>query len=211
MVPCINLDLFLVRHGVTDWNKEKRYLGHTDRGVLKSELIQLENLKKTLRNYSFDQVYSSDLRRCQETVAYLNLSGQMTHDARVREMNFGDWEGKTYNELQADSTYRDWLDNWEDHPIPNGECGAAFKARIDSFVQDLLEHANNESIKEQKKFLIMTHGGVIRYLVSKFVPSTSFWELSISHGHCITLSFVNHKGEWLCNSLSEVPFQEKES
>ncbi|WP_170949523.1 histidine phosphatase family protein [Ureibacillus acetophenoni] len=204
------MDLFLVRHGVTDWNKEKRYLGHTDRGVLMSELTQLKKLQKELAELSFDHVFTSDLRRCLETLAYLNVPAQVSVDTRIREINFGDWEGKTYNELKDNQIYRDWLNNWENLSIPNGESADTFKARIDTFIQDLLQHPFESTPNEKKLFLIMTHGGVIRYIVSKFVPSIAFWELSVPHGHGIHLTLVKHKGEWACNSLSVVPFQEKE-
>lgn len=203
------MDLFLVRHGVTDWNKEKRYLGHTDRGVLTSELTQLNKLQKELAEISFDHVFTSDLLRCRETLAYLNIPSQVSVDTRLREINFGDWEGKTYIELKDDRMYRDWLNNWEKHSIPNGESANTFKSRIESFIQDL-DHHSVKLIPNRRKLLIVTHGGVIRYIVSKFVPSIAFWELSVTHGHGIHLTLVKQKGEWVCNSLSVVPFQEKE-
>ena len=55
MGTCDDMDLFLVRHGITDWNQEKRYLGHTDRSIINSELIQLEKLQKELMAQRFDQ------------------------------------------------------------------------------------------------------------------------------------------------------------
>ena len=204
------VDLFLVRHCITDWNKEKRYLGHTDRGVLISELTQLNKLQKKLMEISFDQVFTSDLRRCRETLAYMNIPSQHSVDTRLREINFGDWEGKTYNELKDDRTYQDWLNNWEEHSIPNGESADTFKARIDSFIQDLLHQSIQSTQNGKETFLIMTHGGVIRYIVSSFVPTIDFWELTVTHGHGIHLTLVWQKGEWVCNSLSVVPFQEKE-
>lgn len=204
------MDLFLVRHGITDWNKEKKYLGHTDRGVITSELTQLNKLQKELVEISFDHVFTSDLRRCRETLAYLNIPAQVSVDTRLREINFGSWEGKTYNELKDDQTYRDWINNWEKHSIPNGESADTFKARIDSFFQDLFQQPIKSTQNSKKAFLIMTHGGVIRYFVSSFVPAASFWDLPVMHGHGIHLSLVWKEGEWVCNSLSAVPFREKE-
>ncbi len=204
-----HLDLFLVRHGITDWNKEKRYLGHTNRKVLKDELPQLKELKKELMKISFDHVFTSDLRRCQETLAYLNIQSQVSVDTRLREINFGDWEGKTYNELKGEKPYQDWLNNWECHSIPNGESAHVFKARIDSFLYDLFQQTN-KNFSNNKQILIVTHGGVIRYLVSKYLTSRSIWDVSVTHGQGIRLTFVRQKGEWVCNSLLEVPFQAKE-
>ncbi|MFT4415024.1 histidine phosphatase family protein [Fredinandcohnia humi] len=207
-----HMDLFLVRHAITDWNKQKRYVGHTDRKVVKSKLSQLANLQKALQKISFDYVYTSDLRRCQETIAYLHIPAHIIKDARLREMNFGDWEGKTYDELKDEKTYQDWLENWEANSIPNGESADAFKSRIDSFLIDLFTLKTEKAPDEKKQILVVTHGGVIRYIVSKYVASSAFWELSVIHGQGVQLSFnfIQQKGEWECSSLLAVPFQGKE-
>jgi alpha-ribazole phosphatase len=212
MGTCDHMDVYLVRHGITEWNKEKRYLGHTDQEVIKSELTQLSKLKKELMKMSFDDVFTSDLRRCQETLAYLDLPSQVSVDRRLREIHFGDWEGKTYNELKDDQDYQNWLDNWEVYSIPNGESAETFKARIDSFSNDLFRRLMNHTPTPttKKQILVMTHGGVIRYLISKYVPSISFWELFVTPGQGIKLSFERQKGEWKCSLLLAVPFQEKE-
>ncbi|MBU8919255.1 histidine phosphatase family protein [Bacillus sp. FJAT-29953] len=210
MGTCDHMDVYLVRHGITNWNKEKRYLGHSDIGVIRSELSQLNNLQKVLSTLNFDHVFTSDLRRCQETLAYLSIPSQVSIDCRLREINFGDWEGKTYDELKNQIAYRNWLENWEVYAIPNGESVDVFQSRIDSFFNELFQQAIETSPGNKKKILVMTHGGVIRYLVSKYVSSRSFWDLSISHGHGIRLTFEQQKGEWVCSSLLAVPFQEKE-
>ncbi|MCL7746577.1 histidine phosphatase family protein [Halalkalibacter alkaliphilus] len=204
------MDLYFVRHGITDWNKEKRYLGHTDRGILINELDQLTKLKDELQKISFDQIFTSDLCRCQETLTYLNLSLPAYVDTRLREMNFGDWEGKTYEELKHIASYQNWLDNWEHYSTPNGESGESFKARINSFFDELFQQLLENTANYNKQILIMTHGGVIRYFVSKMVSSHTFWEVTVKHGQGIRLSLDWVKGEWVCNSLSEVPFQGKE-
>ncbi|MFC0471927.1 histidine phosphatase family protein [Halalkalibacter kiskunsagensis] len=209
MGTCHYMDLFFVRHGVTDWNKEKRYLGHTDREVINSELTELTDLKEELKRMHFDHVFTSDLRRCQETLSYLNLSSHTSIDTRLREMNFGDWEGKTYEELKHDSAYRKWIDNWEHSNVPNGESGEEFKARINAFFDELFQRILENTLHSKQQVLVMTHGGVIRYFVSKMVSSHTFWNFIVKHGQGIRLSFVWQKGEWVCSSLSEVPFREK--
>ena len=200
------VDLFLIRHGVTDWNKQKRYLGHTDRVVIKEELDQSRLLKEHLQQIRFDGVFTSDLKRCRETLSFLNVSKSATLDARLREMDFGDWEGKTYEHLKDDEAYRSWLTNWEENSIPNGESGVAFKTRVDSFLSERFEEAS----KNGQKVLVVTHGGVIRYIVSKFQPSESFWDIPIKHGNGIKLSLVRKAGIWQCNSLSEALIAENE-
>jgi len=208
MGACHHVDLFLVRHSITEWNQQKRYLGHTNQSVVKEELHTLDWLKNVLQKTRFDHVYTSDLLRCQETFDYLDLPTKMSVDHRLREMNFGDWEGKTYNELKDVKVYQNWLNNLEGTSVPNGESFSIFKARIDSFFYDFFHHLNGLEVNQ--KFLIITHGGVIRYAVSTFIASTSMWDISIPHGQGLQLSFDKKEGEWLCSSFSEVLLQEKE-
>lgn len=209
MGTCDHVDLYFIRHGITEWNKEKRYLGHTDKGVCKGELIQLNKLKKQLNDIEFDCIYTSDLKRCQETVAYVMGNKSAFFDKRLREMNFGDWEGKTYEELSDCKQYQTWINDWENERPPNGESGFEFKARIHSFFDELFQQVSKKSKLKQTN-LIVTHGGVIKYIVSHFVPNYSFWEITIKHGQGLHLTFVKEKGEWTCNSLLEVPIVAKE-
>lgn len=207
MGTCHNMDLFLVRHGITEWNDQKRYLGHTNQGVVKKELYKLDKLKRELQKKRFDYVYTSDLLRCIHTLDYLQIPVKPIVDQRLREMNFGDWEGKTYNELKDLKMYRNWLDNWENAPVPNGESATIFKSRVDSFLYELFHH---RKLKNPQKILLITHGGVIRYVVSKYAASTSFWNVSITQGQALQLKFEMKEGVWRCSSFSEVLSQEKE-
>ena len=208
MGTCHHVDLFFVRHGITEWNEQKRYLGQTNQGLLKNKLHQLDRLKSELQSKEFDRIFTSDLQRCLETLDYFELQQKATLDDRLREMNFGDWEGKTYNELKDVTAYQNWLENWEVTCIPNGESGKVFSSRIDSFFQDLFQQSND--LERTQKYLIITHGGVIRYAVSKFVASTSFWKVSTTHGQGLHVSFEKKEEVWKCNSFSEVLSLEKD-
>src|SRR5690606_19923697 len=210
MGTCYHVDLFLVRHGITDWNQEKRYLGHTDRQLIKTELYQLIDLKKDLVKQEFDSIFTSDLRPCQETVDFLNISLEATVDSRLREIDFGDWEGKTYHQLKYEQRYRDWLDDWEEVPIPNGETPVSFKSRIDAFLDDLFQQVMKDPTGEKKHVLVITHGGVIRYIVSKYLALKTFWEDSVSYGQGVRLS-MQYEGEWKCDSLMAVPTRKIET
>ncbi|WP_404346434.1 histidine phosphatase family protein [Sutcliffiella horikoshii] len=198
------VDLYLIRHWITDWNRDKRYLGHTDQDILLDGINELDVLKKELQSLSFDTIYSSDLIRCQRTLEYLHLRHSPNLDPRIREMNFGVWEGKKYEDLKEDPCYQKWLDNWELHSTPSGESGQMFQQRVDAFVSEML---NRDKLSlEKASILVMTHGGVIRYMLRKFKATNSFWESpAVTHGRGLLLRLVAREGEWKCNSLSVVP------
>jgi alpha-ribazole phosphatase len=220
-----SVDLYLVRHGLTLWNAQKKYLGHTDIGLLESEKSQLDDLSAELSKRSFDCIFSSDLKRCKETAAYIRPGVPIHSESRLREMNFGEWEGKTYNELKHDIRYTKWVDNWEELAPPKGETGLQFKARINDFLTILEEEIKEKAPLEKEllenndkkckkggstpQVLIVTHGGVIRHILSRFIPDRSFWQWNVTHGRGYILSLVWEEG-WQCNSWSEVPTRGKE-
>jgi len=124
-------------------------------------------------------------------------------------MNFGDWEGKKYDELKEDACYQNWLDNWEIHSTPSGESGQLFQERVDVFILDMLDR--DRLTKEKSIILVMTHAGVIRYMLQKFKATDSFWESpNITHGKGLLMKLEEKEGDWVCKCLSEVPLAAKE-
>lgn len=200
-----SMDVYLVRHGITSWNKEKRYLGHSDEPLLGSELHKLDPLRDALGRITFDYCYSSDLKRCTETFRYLVKNKCDCFDPRLREIHFGDWEGLTYEQLKEDGHYQKWLNDWECVAPPNGETFGQFNERIASFLAEILLLT-----RPSNKVLICTHGGVIRSILMNFAVTKALWELPVEHAKGYRLSLQQQKGEWLCNSWSVVPIQEKD-
>lgn len=204
MESCRSLQLIIIRHSMTGWNKEKKYLGHTDLPVLKDSLMSYESLKRFLSQGLPDAVYASDLLRCQQTADFLYPNTLFLIDRRLRELSFGEWEGKTYKQLKNDSHYKYWLDHWENTSPPNGESGEEFHKRIDNFIAYIL----NQNLKS---IAIITHGGVIRKIVSELVQNLTYWDVPAPFGQATVLHLQNEGGEWRCISLSAEPAAEKES
>lgn len=143
-IPSIELELVLIRHGQTKWNVEHRYLGHTDLPLLPdaSERLsqpQQQICMQTELSGGFWRVFCSDLLRCRETLAFVapSLEQDAVYDQRLREMNFGAWEGCTYEQLKDNSLYRRWIDDPSKVTPPEGESWTAFDARLRSFLLDL--------------------------------------------------------------------------
>lgn len=216
--PLIELELVLVRHGQTQWNTEHRYLGHTDLPLLSSAVEQLSQLKQPLgwlteqgleASNGFWRVYCSDLLRCRETLAYISplLEKVAIYDPRLREMNFGAFEGCTYEELKDNSLYRSWIDNPSTVTPPDGEAWAQFDERVRSFLLDLGRAAEDPfvqaSIKENKdkvitnRVLVVTHGGVIRNFLAQVVPGVTFYSaVAPSPGTAMVLRLFWQNGKW---------------
>lgn len=145
-------ELWLVRHGTTEWNASGKIQGHADipLNVLGEE--QARAVGQKLSEISFDAVWSSDLGRARRTA---QLAGflRAQPDPRIRELDFGGCEGLTWDEL--DGLTRDDLMAYEGFHAPSGESTASLTARVTEFVDELPDG----------RHLLFTHGGVVRALL----------------------------------------------
>jgi len=144
----VGLTLRLVRHGRTTWNEEGRYAGHCDIGVSVPGRSALAELVLPAADYT--SVVSSDLRRCRETADALGVAPRW--EPSLREFDFGDLEGLTWNDL--DAVTQEALADYDRFVAPGGESVASFGRRVDAFTQSLHDGLH----------LVITHGGVIRHL-----------------------------------------------
>lgn len=135
----MRIEWWLVRHGLTEWNVQHRYQGHSDLALLPGEASGLEPLRRELARVNFSAVYVSDLLRCRQTLEYArpDLAELCMDDRRLREMDFGAWEGRTYETLKDDALYRAWIDDPQQITPPDGESWPAFCARVEAVCQEL--------------------------------------------------------------------------
>ncbi|MNZ68991.1 Alpha-ribazole phosphatase [compost metagenome] len=183
------MEWWLIRHGLTIWNVEHRYQGHSDIKLLEGEKHGLGALQQKLKGVSFAAIYCSDLLRCRQTLEYVRpeLSvgavhidgglcemdfGEVRFDSRLREMNFGEWEGKTYDMLKDIPLYRSWIDQPQLYAPPGGESWEQFQGRVHEFFCELSATSPNAD----EPMLIVTHGGVISMLSTFLNPGLHFWE-----------------------------------
>ena len=190
----------LIRHEKTLANYEKRYIGWTDQSIVSKELhLQLP--------FQVSEVYGSDLRRCEETANQYFPQAKFIPYKSLRELNFGDFEMKTYEELKNNPIYRQWIDHPEKVTPPNGESFEAFLNRVRSCFQQI--------INKNGEYCFIVHGGVIRALLSIYGnKEKTFQEIYVGHQEIYTLRWNEYsalrRGN-RCESLSVVPITEKEN
>ena len=173
------MKLLLVRHGQTDWNLAHRFQGHGDVPLNEAGLQQAKALKDHLSGEAIDLIYSSDLRRASETAKIIsNGKLELQTDSRLREVNFGDWDGLAYDEIKE--KYRDVLSAWENdvykNAPPNGETLEQLVTRSQSILHDLI------AIHSDKTILIVAHGGVLQVLIclALNLNPTMYWQFHLS-------------------------------
>ena len=194
----------LLRHGLTEANERKAYLGWTNSPLSESGIRGVHLLKDSCPD--FTHVHASDLERCRETARLLFPNQQAICHPEFREMNFGRWEGKTYDELKEDPHYQRWLDHPMEAPIPEGESYPEFSLRIQEGWQKWLAG-------EEDTEVLVTHGGVIRELLVRYAPlSKPFWDWKIPHATGYRLIWEKRdslrRGE-RCTLLQAVPTMER--
>lgn len=147
------VQLVLVRHGETLWNREGRLLGWTDLPLTEEGKAQARALREKLSPFSFSRVYSSDLLRARQTA--LLAYGPAEPVSALREIHFGELEGFPWEAL--DLAYKEALLRLEGFVAPGGESLPAFRARVFRFLEGLPPGLH----------LLFTHGGVVRLLLKE--------------------------------------------
>ncbi len=168
------LRIILVRHCETDWAIEKRYQGNKDvplNSIGRKNAVLLGNKIKTL-NYKISKIYSSCLSRSYETAGIIsehNGFESINKICELNEINFGDWEGMTYNEISSKygkSKTDEYLNNPLNFSIPNAETFKDFKDRVLKGLNFIL-NVNKEEIKDIKEhtIIVVAHGGTNRIII----------------------------------------------
>lgn len=185
--------LHLIRHAPTAGNRSRQYIGWTDEPVLPF---------KAKANKKNGVVWGSDLLRCRQTASILFPNAEYKADPNFRECNFGQWEMKTYKELEHNQSYRDWINDPYVNTPPDGESFSRMISRVEEALQNL--PAGNE-------FFILMHGGPLRYLLAR-AKEQAFNEQIALHGDCHTIVWENRKAfreGARCKSYSVEPLMAK--
>lgn len=138
------LTLVLTRHGLTDRSEPEQHLGqHIDVSLNEAGRDQAQALARRLAPVRFDRIISSPLFRAQETAEIVGRGSRVESDSRLREMDYGAWEGLTYAQIAArdDAFRREWELAPDRLACPGGESGEDLAARVRAFLVDLVaEH-----------------------------------------------------------------------
>ena len=189
--------IFLIRHGQTDYSRNRRYCGQTDVSLNRFGRMQAECLYNLFKQKTPPIVYLSDLSRARQTarlafpkrVNPALLAGQdhqsitcqkggvnLVEDKRLREIDFGLWEGLSSEQITKDynGRYSKWLKSPHSVSIPGGEKLLSLKKRVKDFLAEVIPKHKNEDIA------VISHMGPIKIIIFEALglDLRSFWTMN---------------------------------
>jgi probable phosphoglycerate mutase len=153
VVAMVTQELWLVRHGETDWSVDRKFCGWSDPPLNERGRAQARALRPLLAGTHFGGFVSSTSARAVETARLAR--GEPSTDERLRELDFGELEGLTWADCTPDMHER--LLDYERFAAPNGEAVSDLMTRVAAALGDLGDG----------RHLVVTHGGVIRGLLGR--------------------------------------------
>ncbi len=175
--PFLTTRLDLLRHGAC--SDGGVYRGRTDSAL---NVVGKSQMTAAVVDGDWDRIYSSPLSRCSGFAKELSdhLQIPLHRDERLIELDFGDWEGRSVEQVwqqQQQAVLKFWQDPAE-NPPPGGETLGSMRERTVQLLHDIHRQHNGE------KVLLICHGGVIRMLLCYLLqmPLQALCQLSIDYG-----------------------------
>jgi broad specificity phosphatase PhoE len=192
------MHIYLIRHGETDWNTKFLYQGHTDIALNKTGIKQAEYIAKELKTRHIKAVISSDLKRAYKTAEIIKraagIKAAITKDRRLRERDYGDLEGQLYERFKRRTKKF------------TGENDGKFFARVNVAFRAVVNKYRDKDVA------IVTHGGVVRQIVSHVLGLKQYKRLRIYNASISEIFYDSKKKAFfllLLNSVSHLPEGER--
>ncbi len=198
----IRSTVFLIRHGNTELNKKKAFRGHIDVPLDGEGLEQAEKTAKFLRDIDFDIIYSSPLSRAMQTADIIKDSQKkevkVITEPGFLDISFGEWEGKTYDEAQAQ--YPDVFKVWAKEPhkakVPGGETLSEVKKRARETLNDIVSDRNGSTIG------IVSHRMINKLLINSILGMDGSKLWLIKQDPCCINIFQYKHGMFFASKLN---------
>ena len=193
--------IILVRHGETDWNATGRIQGHSDTPLNAVGRTQAQRVARHLASEPVRALYSSDLARAFETAAIIGQTLGLTvvTSRRLRERQYGAWEGLTAADIQAryPEQFAEWRARSTDFAPPQGETRAQLLARALTELQPIAGRHVGEVVA------VVTHGGFCYVLINHILGSVDGDSREFTFGNASIHRLEVTGDRWCVMSMNE--------
>ena len=185
--PSQTRQILLLRHGRTKANEGHLYCGSTD-WPLSEEGRKCLMQKRGVYGTDWESFYTSGLIRTKETMELLfGEQETVIEEPDLMEMDFGDFEGKSYEMLKDDPAYQEWISGDNERKVcPGGESGEQMRVRVLSALDRILQR------DPAKRIVIVTHGGPIAAILQLLFPEKNLnryeWQPECGEGYLLRIT-----------------------
>lgn len=194
---------YLIRHGQTEWNAQKRVMGRQDIPLDSVGEQQITELAQTLAAFPIQTIVSSPQLRAQQTAQAISVVKNLpVHtDARISELDFLRWQGKALHEIQDDQVYIDRKKDFFTFRHPEVENFESLMGRVSTFI--------SEVEKKDEHVAVVTHLDVVRAMVIKIMGTSpdSFFQFKIQNASCTILTKENNRWVMELMNFTKTPLQ----
>ena len=179
------MKLYLIRHGFTKGNEEKRYVGTTDESLSECGKEKLQGLARYFKEKQPDYIFVSPMKRCLETAEILFPDRTYQVVENFRECDFGQFEYKNYKELDGNEAYQRFIDSGGMTGFPEGELPETFRSRCQEAFREEMQKVLKCS--EVKSIALVVLGGTIMSILDACSePHKEYfsWQVSNGEGYC---------------------------
>ena len=172
------LEVVFVRHGATAGTEDHRYSGAgTDEPLSSAGERALHDLACDRDVF---RVITSGMARTDQTARILFPNAELMACPGLREMDFGDFEGRSAAELKEDARYHAWVDSWCETRCPHGEGKSDFTRRV---VAAFREACESERAQGSGRAVFVVHAGTVKALLSELaVPKMGYFDVHTEPG-----------------------------
>lgn len=169
-----------IRHGATQGNADGKYIGITDLPLSADGAAELYDAAERADYKSFQRVYISPLKRCLQTAYIMTPNCQMVEIPELVEMDFGEFEDKTPQQLKDDPRYAEFLKGGLDNPPPGGESARQLITRCLRAIAKIIDDMMEEGLTD---CAVITHSGIIMNTLACFgIPKRQAMEYACGFG-----------------------------
>ncbi len=174
--------IYLVRHTRVEVPPGICY-GASDVALAPTFLQDAVEVTKKGNSLSIDKCYSSPAKRCTQLADIIVGTNRYEQREALRELNFGDWELSTWEDIYASEEGKYWMDHYESTVCPNGESFQQQRERVAKFYAQELRTSGHQSV------LLFTHAGTIRAFLCEQLGLTAHEAFNIPLAYGAALRF----------------------
>lgn len=169
------MEIYLIRHTTPVFPPGMIY-GRTELALRADFLEELKSVTASLPEH-FDVIYSSPASRCTTLAGAIGRTYRT--DDRLQELDFGDWEGKTWDTVDQEAS-KVWMDDYVNQCVPGGESMIMMHRRVTGFWEELIAQGH-------ERVAVVTHGGVIRLMLAmvRGLPLRDIFNIKVGYGEVV--------------------------